>query len=915
MKEAAMHGSQAMESSTTIVAANSHDVLDLDSADLGRCVSANEADQSQEKSPNPSVLVATSSRETEKDLLTLSSQQVRNVCDVPNWRLQVERLSQLRAPLLAVGTDKAPIHLVTGRHLSRWQQAAFKAEQIAESGAAIGCGVRTGNGLLVFDVDGVTALEWLLDHNCDPRATKTWQIHRDTDPNRFKVAFTLTTTQQQQFGNAKPKEHTKDAVKDDAGNVIEKGEAVEVFHSTGGQVVVLGQHHDSGGNYYWPDSLAVEELAPIPPAWWEAACTIAGSSTTAKVSTTKATSSSREWKPLNPCPICGRNTTSYCSEHQDGNSIRCHHGNTFNPENTYGELKPGREITDNQGTIWAVAKTEPQSNGDLFTLFITPKTKSRLSGRIAYEQQAADPTREEVERRTYKELLVDALAAIRRRDEDTEMEIRAEIMGRFKRSDAQLTAAFFRLLTQQETGRPACDSNQTEALDLNNIEGMDALVDGAMPANDLGLTYGGRGSGKTAAALALSFAVIDGTGFLDHTKPTEKGSVLFIASDSGAAPLKAEMQRMGLADHPAVKMGPNQRFYVWAHDAKQSMPAWSASITGCVDLLQFIKAKSIRLVVMDSAKTICAKAGISYLDNDSITALLTFLKETICVHASAMILSHDGTEKGSHSGAKAWAEVPSIVHNIQQIPDAPQERLWRVVKNRMGPLRELRYQIGDDGRLEPVAGVEMIQDAGAAVLQVLRDAHANGVTSVGSKDLVAEIGQRFRLAPKTVANTLTRMTGASKPEICRVASKRGHYKLAPRMQALIGVRVFGKEDDQTPVVERDLPSSRHLPEGRTREQLPDLPDNPASPRAGKTQKASEGDALSLFDSREREIPIGELLEVGAAVKHLGPDGWCNGWKVADVVEVSTGTRYRIERGGETLNVDPDQIQLCGEKAA
>jgi hypothetical protein len=51
------------------------------------------------------------------------------------------------------------------------------------------------------------------------------------------------------------------------------------------------------------------------------------------------------------------------------------------------------------------------------------------------------------------------------------------------------------------------------------------------------------------------------------------------------------------------------------------------------------------------------------------------------------------------------------------------------------------------------------------------------------------------------------------------------------------------------------------------------------------------------------------------VKHLGPDGWCNGWKVADVVEVSTGTRYRIERGGETLNVDPDQIQLCGEKAA
>ena len=218
------------------------------------------------------------------------------VSGVNDWRLQAERLSHLRAPLLAVGTDKAPIHLVTGKRLSKWQEAAFTAEQIAESAPAIGCGARTGNGLLVFDVDGVTALEWLLDHDCDPRATKTWQIHRDTDTNRFKVAFTLTAEQQQRFGNAKPKEHTKDAVKDDAGNVIEKGEAVEVFHSTGGQVVVLGQHHDSGGNYYWPDGLAVEELAPIPTAWWQAALTIAGDTTT-KAATTKARSTGKgDWR-------------------------------------------------------------------------------------------------------------------------------------------------------------------------------------------------------------------------------------------------------------------------------------------------------------------------------------------------------------------------------------------------------------------------------------------------------------------------------------------------------------------------------------------------------------------------------------------------------------------------------------------
>lgn len=491
----------------------------------------------------------------------------------------------------------------------------------------------------------------------------------------------------------------------------------------------------------------------------------------------------------------------------------------------------------------------------------------------------ADPARAEVERRSFRELLADALAAIRRRDEDTEMEARAEIMGRFKRSDAQITAALFRLLTEQETGRPAGDAPHSDALDLDAVEGMDALVDGFMPANDLGLAYGAKGSGKTAAALGLSFAVIEGAGFLDHARATEPGAVLFIASDSGAAPLKAEMQRMGLSDHPTVR-GDEQRFYVWAYSAAQRTTAWCASINGCVELLQFVKAKGVRLVVIDSAKTICAKAGISYLDNDSIAALLTFMKETICAYASVLILSHDGTEKGSHSGAKAWAEVPSIVHNIQQIPDAPQERLWRVVKNRMGALRELRYQLGEDGRLEPVVGVEVIGDASAAVLRVLAEAHARGVESVSNKELVAEIGRRFRLAPKTVANTLTRMVGGSKPEICRVSSKRGHYKLAPRLLAdpLKGVRVLGDEEAQTPVTEMDLASSRHLPEGRTREERVHLPESSHFPRVGKTQPPIGCKGSEDVSSRDIEIPMGSWLvelpppaTVGSGADAFGDD--------------------------------------------
>ena len=67
-----------------------------------------------------------------------------------------------------------------------------------------------------------------------------------------------------------------------------------------------------------------------------------------------------------------------------------------------------------------------------------------------------------------------------------------------------------------------------------------------------------------------------------------------------------------------------------------------------------------------------------------------------------------------------------------------------------------------------------------------------------------EIGQRFRLAPKTVDNTLQRMARAAKPEICRVPKKRGHYKLAPRLSANVSLnRVSQKEEVQgkTPVRE------------------------------------------------------------------------------------------------------------------
>lgn len=840
-----------------------------------------------------------------------------------HWRRQLHRLAALDLPLLAVGAGperKAPASLRNGELLTGWTTAKHTPSQLDTAcKKVIAAGTRTGkdaNGLLAFDIDGETAVSWCLEHGCDPAATPTWQVHRNTDQSRLKVAFKLSAAQQQQLGQIKTTHETKPPIKDDTGKVIAKGEAVELFHGTG-QVIVLGQHWPSKGYYLWPEGMGPESLAPIPSCWWEAALAIAGD-TTPRAATPKARSTGKgDWRSLNPCPICGRDTTGFCSQHRDGKTIRCFHGNTFAPP---AGLRAGDEITDKQGTIWAYSKTEAQKGGDVFSVFAEPDPEKRRNtakppqqAQQSSTESEPDPSRSEALKLGFTELLEQALVAIRAEDLDTEMQVRAEIMGRFKRSDTQITAALFRLLTEQETGKPAGSTVKAEALDLDSIEGLDALMDGFIPANDLGLMYGAKGSGKTLAALAMGFAAIDGTGFLDHSKPARQGPVLFIASDSGAPPLMAAMQDLGVADHPAIR-GADRSFYVWAHSASQGMSAWCASINGCVQLLQFVKAKRIKLVLIDSAKTICAKAGISYLDNDSIAALLTFIKEAICPHTSVMILSHDGTEKGSHSGAKVWAEVPSIVHNIQQIPDAPQERLWRVVKNRMGSLRDLRYQVGEGGGLEVCAGVETIQDATAAVIQVLTEAAGKGVSSLSRAALVQEIGHRFRLAPKTVDNTLQRMARSVRPEICRVSSKRGHYKLSPRLAATVSPNnVSPKEEGQGKnlVRESDLVSTRGVGTGYSVGTQIESPPNTQSSGVGYSVNLSAELESDPFLTREVEMDIGKpgLVEIfwkGQAVAVLDPQTkqWGEGFTVvADTHEATvkvqtptgrTANRWRNE---------------------
>jgi len=279
-----------------------------------------------------------------------------------HWKRQLTRLRGL--PLLAVGAGpdrKAPANLRNGQLLGSWPTTVHTPAQIESAHKRIcGAGTRTGNaagGLVVLDVDGGTALSWLLERGCDPAEAQTWQIHRNTDTERLKIAWRLSAEQQSLLGQIKRQVKTRPAVKDASGKVLEKGEAVELFHGEG-QVVVLGEHPTSGGFYWWPEGLGPEALAPVPPIWWEAVLQIAQppAAPVTSASGRGASSGRGAWRRLQHCPICNRTERQFCSIHRDGRTIRCFHGSTFNPVQTHGALRVGQEITDMDGTVWAVSR-------------------------------------------------------------------------------------------------------------------------------------------------------------------------------------------------------------------------------------------------------------------------------------------------------------------------------------------------------------------------------------------------------------------------------------------------------------------------------------------------------------------------------------------------------------------------------
>ncbi len=156
---------------------------------------------------------------------------------------------------------------LNGYYLKDWNDKKFPIKTILAVPEATGIGVRTGLHLLATEIDGETALTYAAELGLT--FEDSFQRHRDDDPWRFMVLDEPTKAQIALLphGQFQGKVVTKEAVKDANGEVIKKGEALEVFLTNDRQVLITGKHPD-GGNYFWPRGYGPEDIKPPSDEVW-----------------------------------------------------------------------------------------------------------------------------------------------------------------------------------------------------------------------------------------------------------------------------------------------------------------------------------------------------------------------------------------------------------------------------------------------------------------------------------------------------------------------------------------------------------------------------------------------------------------------------------------------------------------------
>ena len=376
----------------------------------------------------------------------------------------------------------------------------------------------------------------------------------------------------------------------------------------------------------------------------------------------------------------------------------------------------------------------------------------------------------------------DLIEAIKQEDEDEEMRIMKEIKFRFKLSDDQIQRKVMKFFYHMKSDfRPALK----DSVDLSTVKPLTYLMDGWLLKGDVSLTYGSYGSGKTTHCLYKAYKFAKGESILDRNAPCKKGKSLFICSDGGVSTLKTAMYGLGLQDDdPIFAEGENKQIFVWGNETSQGQQAWYGNINGLIKLENFVRYKGIDAVFIDSAKKVSSGA-FNYLDNVQSRDFISLLRDIIAVpnNAHIEILSHDGTARGAHAGAKSWAEEPSMVLHLKAKMDDDDNKkqigvLAQFKKDRAAtiePRRSILYKL-NDCEMELLEEKEIVGSCNDLILEIMSDFYKKGQKEVRRADIVTTAFNIASAARKTVDNTLGNMVNSKKLR----RPKKGVYALNPK---------------------------------------------------------------------------------------------------------------------------------------
>ena len=447
------------------------------------------------------------------------------------------------------------------------------------------------------------------------------------------------------------------------------------------------------------------------------------------------------------------------------------------------------------------------------------------------QKPAAQPSgeaqgKQQTEPRRRSELLEAALDAAEEGDTDTGAELAAELMGRFRMTASHVQGALIKLLTQRYSANGSTPA--PGYVDIEEVEHLDHLAPGFIAAREQTLLYAPKGTGKTLAALAIARAVVMGQGLLDRSETATPGRVLYLATDSGCESMHTQMQELGLLALPEFRSGPGQRFFIRGHHGRQRVSAWEATIPEILWLMREIESQQFDLVIIDSVKACLSLTEIEYTDNRAVGALLTLFQRVIAPRAAVLWLHHDGRESGHNGGAKAWAELPVMVHRLEKVeppkegprcsgedsqgpPPAVAPRRWFCVKSRIsGDERSFTYSLQPSGQFEVAPEVEIVGNCRDAVLAVMRQAAVTGQEALHYSELVSRVTSTSGRSNGTIKNTITRMRRGKTPDLR--STRDGRWTLthhAKTKEPLLSAVVTVTKREKNLVLDKDLES--HTP--------------------------------------------------------------------------------------------------------